>query len=233
MKILVIPDLHGNDIWEKIIEQEINNVDKIIFLGDYVDSYHLSDDKILLNLRNVITFKIRNKDKVELLLGNHDIQYLYSYKEYGCSGYRPSMYIKLNNLYNKYKDLFKICHQEKNWLFSHAGLSERFYNCFINKLKLIIKQEPDFDKVADNINSSLENKLLFDICAFVGKSRGGWNNFGGIFWADKDELYWEALQDYNQVVGHTAIKEKEKHGNVLFIDTYNKGNYEHYIIEIE
>ena len=76
MKILVIPDLHGNDIWEKIVEQEINNVDKIIFLGDYVDSYHLSDDKILLNLRNVITFKIRNKDKVELLLGNHVYLYL-------------------------------------------------------------------------------------------------------------------------------------------------------------
>ena len=40
MKTLLIADLHGLDIWKNIVAKE--QPDKIIFLGDYWDSFDLS-----------------------------------------------------------------------------------------------------------------------------------------------------------------------------------------------
>mgnify|MGYP006379875163 FL=1 len=37
-KILIVPDVHGRKFWHKA-EELINEVDKIIFLGDYLDPY--------------------------------------------------------------------------------------------------------------------------------------------------------------------------------------------------
>ena len=39
MKILVIPDVHGRKFWRKAIADNVNQVEKIIFLGDYLDPY--------------------------------------------------------------------------------------------------------------------------------------------------------------------------------------------------
>ena len=43
MKILTIPDLHGKDIWKKFVAEDTfvakEESDKIVFLGDYLDSY--------------------------------------------------------------------------------------------------------------------------------------------------------------------------------------------------
>lgn len=36
-KIYVIPDIHGRDFWHDI--KKIEDYEKIIFLGDYVDPY--------------------------------------------------------------------------------------------------------------------------------------------------------------------------------------------------
>jgi len=68
MKIISVGDLHGNNIW-KTIDPEL--YDKIIFVGDYTDSFHLTDSAILDNLLDLIEFKKSYPDKVFLLLGNH------------------------------------------------------------------------------------------------------------------------------------------------------------------
>ena len=41
MKILVIPDVHGRRFWKRPLERYIKKVDKIVFLGDYFDPYHV------------------------------------------------------------------------------------------------------------------------------------------------------------------------------------------------
>ena len=43
MNILVIPYLHCENIWKDIIKKHFNDVDKIIFLGDYVDKKNKSE----------------------------------------------------------------------------------------------------------------------------------------------------------------------------------------------
>lgn len=55
MKIRVIGDLHGRDWWKRKVET--GDSDLNIFLGDYVDSYTVSDKQIINNLLDIIEFK--------------------------------------------------------------------------------------------------------------------------------------------------------------------------------
>jgi len=118
MKHLVIGDLHGKDVWEEV---DISSYDKIVFVGDYVDHWTLPDRFIYQNLQNVIELKRENFEKVELLLGNHDVQYLH-YPHYLCSGFRPTMQRSLSFLFNENRDLFKVAYQRENFIISHAGI---------------------------------------------------------------------------------------------------------------
>ena len=38
-RILVIPDVHGRTFWKEPVCKLIESVDKVIFLGDYLDPY--------------------------------------------------------------------------------------------------------------------------------------------------------------------------------------------------
>lgn len=44
MKIAAIGDVHGRKIWREIAEDAIKKVDKIVFLGDYIDPYPIEED---------------------------------------------------------------------------------------------------------------------------------------------------------------------------------------------
>src|SRR5690554_631315 len=107
IKILAVGDLHGKSCWQAI---DFDQYDKVIFMGDYVDSTSHSDEEILDNFSEVIEVKKRHPEKVVLLLGNHDIQYLY-YPDFRCSGFRPAMQISLTELFNQNSHLFQIAHQ--------------------------------------------------------------------------------------------------------------------------
>lgn len=80
MKIRVIGDLHGRDWWKRKVET--GDSDLNIFLGDYVDSYTVSDEQIINNLLDIIEFKKSYEDKVILLLGNHENSNLEFYNFY-------------------------------------------------------------------------------------------------------------------------------------------------------
>lgn len=86
MRIRVIGDVHGKSWWKSLVK-DIDEVDMIVFLGDYVDSYNISDEQIINNLLDIIEFKKSYEDKVILLLGNHEYNYISPYIGY-CSGYR-------------------------------------------------------------------------------------------------------------------------------------------------
>ena len=38
-KVLILPDIHGRQFWKKPCEN-IDNYDKVVFLGDYLDPYN-------------------------------------------------------------------------------------------------------------------------------------------------------------------------------------------------
>lgn len=244
MKILTIGDLHGRNIWEKFADLKLltdipnmsTEYDYYIFLGDYTDSFVKTNVEIMNNLKRLIKLKENYPDKIILLLGNHDLQYLFSYNNYGCSGYRPEAYFDLNELFNKKKDLFQVAFQIENVIWTHAGVHRGWYS-----------YEFPFrsPKIADDLNGALlQNvKSLFD----VGHRRGGFKPHGGPFWADKHETLTKPLRGYHQVIGHTPTDEikvyKTKDSNLYYCDTTEKGfalelsiedgNIEHKILQVD
>lgn len=78
--IIIIPDVHGRDFWRLTVAQ-YEEEDTLIFLDDYLDPYenewiYCSD--AFKGLLDIIELKRTNPEKVVLLLGNHDLHYLFS-----------------------------------------------------------------------------------------------------------------------------------------------------------
>ena len=63
-KILTIGDLHGKDIWKKLT---MESYDKVIFIGDYCDSYDTTDEEMVHNLLDIIEYKKSNPKNIILL----------------------------------------------------------------------------------------------------------------------------------------------------------------------
>lgn len=246
MKIIAIGDVHGKSLWKEI---NPTKYDKIVFLGDYVDAFNLNDQTILNNLMEIITFKKTYPDKIVLLIGNHDAQYMYP----GiliCSGWRPTMHSILKNLFNEYSNFFQIAYQigeqyeETRYIFTHAGISNIWYN----KHKKNIERYPDL-LLADRLDSMLNNSKQRIGITEIGSARGGWHRVGGPLWADMSELISTYLEGYHQIVGHnpTAIgyhwgfkepiihlegRGKLKNTSITFCDCLDREDRKFYEFEI-
>ena len=253
MKILSLGDIHGRDkwmfhthgspyefnLWKISVENgapgdcEFWNdmpymeYDKIIFVGDYSDSYDLSNETILSNLRNIIFFKKNLPNKVVLLLGNHDVQYLVHGQI--CSGFRSEMNLDLNQLLSDKECDFKIAHQEidnegKTWLWTHAGVTQDWLDQVRNetlnpnyRLYEIVKDYENAN-VADFVNMlwGIKNDRIFD----VDPSSGGLALYAGPIWVRRS-LDDSPLKDTHQIVGHTP------QNSIKVI--WAKGSTHHYI----
>lgn len=224
MKHVIIGDLHGKDCWKDV---DPNLYDKVIFLGDYVDHWTLPDEVIYRNLREIIGLKQQYPEKVELLLGNHDVQYLH-FPHYLCSGYRPTMQHLLTQLFKEHENLFSIAYQKDKYLISHAGVTNKWY-CQFNELTFIGQIRDETDTVADILNK-VELTSHRWILHQAGAIRGG-EGPGGVTWADKRELIEDMLDGYYQIVGHTVIPDVEvveQEGKAaLFIDVLDTFTYFH------
>ena len=198
MKHIIIGDLHGRDQWQEIT---IRNYDKIVFIGDYVDSFALSDFAILENLKKVISLKKRHPGKVVLLLGNHDVHYLH-FPHYQCSGFRPGMQVALTALFNKNRDLFQMAYQHGDHIFTHAGITNSWYQEFL-RLPVLEEIRQENDSIADLINK-VENTTQRYLLYATSIYRGGYSN-GSLLWADYKETSVDMLNDFHQVVGHTQV----------------------------
>jgi len=53
MKIYTIPDVHGTKYWQRAVPM-VDEYDKIVFLGDYVDNWDYDGDAHLENLKHII-----------------------------------------------------------------------------------------------------------------------------------------------------------------------------------
>jgi 3',5'-cyclic AMP phosphodiesterase CpdA len=226
MKHIIIGDLHGKDCWRDI---QIERYDKVIFLGDYVDHWTLPDRVIYQNLQNIIDLKKRHHQKIELMLGNHDVQYLH-FPHYLCSGFRPGMQRSLTLLFNEHRGLFKVAYQRENYIISHAGITNRWYRDFL-AIALVQKIRDEKDTVADLLNKTEQTAQRW-ILHQAGSSRGG-DGPGGITWADRKELIADMLDGYHQIVGHTVIPRMESvtqtNKSATFIDVLDNDEYFHEI----
>jgi hypothetical protein len=211
MHIIAIGDVHGRDTWKQIKDHE---VDQIIFIGDYVDPHRpIPDREVLRNLEEIIAFKQNDPDRITLLLGNHDAQYLH-YPRYPCSGQRVELQETVGKLFQENQALFQIAWQRDRYLFTHAGISQGWYDRHLATLN--DWETTSLAGALNTIHTSEYRDILFE----VGRARGGWHRYGGPIWADKSETQLDHLAGFHQVVGHSRVKDFEFYGDEASSITY-------------
>ena len=124
MKIFIVPDVHGSLAW-KAAEDKTESVDKIVFLGDYFDSWEKQWPQQGQNFAEICEFKRSNPAKVVLLIGNHDWSYLSGTRDgENCSGHQHSHAREIRALLAQNKDIIDLAFEAGGWVFSHAGFSK-------------------------------------------------------------------------------------------------------------
>jgi predicted MPP superfamily phosphohydrolase len=254
MKILTIGDIHGLDIWKMIsdfksengnykAEGEVlafpENYDLVIYMGDYTDSFTVTNVIIKRNLLDIIEFKKKYGDKVILLLGNHDLQYYFlGDNRHLCSGFRPEAKYDLHDIFKKNDIYFQAAFQIDNYLWTHAGVHTGWYEYRFKKwLKEFYSSQETFHlNLADQLNEAFEMNAdcLFD----VGRYRGGFRDVGGPFWMDRFEGYKNPLKGYHQIAGHTRSPQIKTYNiddstSITFVDVLEDATEGPYFYELE
>lgn len=201
--IIIVPDVHGRDFWRWTVTHR-KEEDSVIFLGDYLDPYE--DEWIYWSdayqgLLDIIALKRENPEKVVLLLGNHDLHYLFPnlrgsrYNEYQAEKIRKTF---MDNL-----DCFQMAAEceidGQRYLFTHAGVN-----------KVWAEKYAGLFGPVEKITAETFNRLMFkdefvgalgDISSF----RWGRDSAGSMVWADVEEFEWSEsrISKVIQIFGHT------------------------------
>ena len=247
-KILTIGDIHGRDTWKFLThgssyefdtwqimvmngakgddpifndDYPFMKFDKIIFIGDYVDSFTVSNIVIKKNLEDIIFFKQNIQDKVILLWGNHDVQYFI--KNQICSGYRSLMQFDLEDIFRRNMNLFQMAYKYKDHLWTHAGL--------VKQILRALKKEGAYDFLKGITDEAeILNEAFVHQCPeifSVDSASGGFSKYGGPLWVRPKQLCDEGI-NLNQIIGHTPQKKlaelETKNKNKIWIVDYLEYN---------
>ncbi len=215
MRVIAIGDTHGRDIWKRIGSTEMN-FDKMIFIGDYFDTKDkIYPDKQIDNFNEIIDLKKVFPDKVVLLLGNHDFHYLKNVDE-TYSGFQYSHRLAIQEVLEKAIEerLLQICYVFQNCLFSHAGFSKTW--CAANQLNTSCNCN-DFEKNANDLFYTSRQAFKFKMG--VNRSSTGDDITQSPIWIRPSSLAEDKIDDYVQVVGHTACEKVKIENDIVMIDT--------------
>lgn len=217
-KSVLIGDIHGRDTWKQIVEQE-TNADRIVFVGDYFDSYDLPGVVQLQNFLDIIEFKKNSDKEVVLLFGNHDYHYMPGYNGYGFSGYQAGLAYQFRDAIEQNLEHLQMAYLFDDVLCSHAGISMEWVENHFGKVG---------DESSHNINvSTLEGvQVLVDLINDYFKYKpgifdfNGWEPYGdntyqtpiwirpkSLMRANKES---DLKKTIKQVVGHTHVDTIEK-----------------------
>lgn len=242
-KILVVPDVHGRTFWKEPVRKYMDEVDRVVFLGDYLDPYDEEGtdrrpEALYANLMEIIAVKQDHPDKVVLLKGNHDQHYASERfrEEAGGSRMDRENWQKYHDFFTGHKDLFRLAYLETvkgiPYLFTHAGVTA----FWLNQVNALAWKKPDNEvSLTDPETVQAINLLDFegpgqDLLGIVGWRRSWFGEkTGSVLWADAFEhsiphapkAY--GLNKVFQVFGHTQlaghIDDKLEYDNFVMIDS--------------
>lgn len=203
---LIIPDVHGRTFWKDAVSQYEDKVEKIIFLGDYLDPYEdegITRKGAIRNFEEIIDYKINNKNKVVLLLGNHDLHY-WSKEFHTRSRYDSSNAYHIIADFKTHRSLFELAHEEtigdKKYLFSHAGLM----NSWVERNKKVI-DEITLDSLTRLLYSADGIRSLTDVSNY--RSWFG-EDSGSIVWSDvREKIDLDNSLEFNIIPNADSIVE--------------------------
>lgn len=199
MKIIAIGDIHGRDLWKKIVTKE-KDADKIIFVGDYFDSFDVPGVVQIYNFKEIIEFKKANIEKVELLIGNHDYHYM-KHDESKYSGFQRLLHTDINEQLKNNSQYMKICHCIDDILFVHAGVTRTWCE------NVGIDTSDSLDEISNNINALYQSLPTHFGFIYGNKFSGRTNPYGdnvyqSPLWVRPNSLREDKIPGM-QIVGHS------------------------------
>lgn len=226
-KVLIIPDIHCRTFWKEPCKH-IDDFEKVIFLGDYLDPYAfegLSFEDGIENFKEIIQFKKDNHNKVVLLYGNHDCPYAFE-EYYDLSSYHSRHSKKHHNeihqIFEDNKDLFNLACVMNDIIFTHSGIESEW-------LKNVVKcDSTDINVICKEINDLTVTPRGLRKLFYITSARGGRDKFGSCIWSDVHDMMWDVdnvispdtivkpIQNIKQVFGHTIQAFYDKDGKIVF-----------------
>ena len=202
---LILPDLHHRvDQATKIIRHV--EADKVIALGDFYDDFNDTPEMVSHTSEWLMEF-VSNPNHIALV-GNHDIQYMYPYRTFQCSGYKQWKYFQINDIVPRstWEKLKWFHFLDNRWLLTHAGLHK------LNVPDSVKKFRKDRPKFISELTQYLDAEIIkgFQNGASgtgswifnAGRGRGGSQQVGGITWCDFTREFFP-VRGINQIMGHT------------------------------
>lgn len=222
MKVLFVGDIHNHSYMLDDITKldKKYKLDKIIFLGDYVDDWNTNNMQSIDTLYRVIKLKLANPEKIVLLLGNHEFSYLGK----PCSGHMYYLSEFMEIILKDYINLFELYSiielDNKQYVCTHAGITNDFIYNQLNG-------SGNWKLGLERFN---EDKLKYiNALGCCSGFRGGVDKYSSFLWADMNEHiqcaeFEQPLIPY-QIVGHTPVKNiifnKTDNYEFIFIDTHS------------
>lgn len=223
MKVLVIPDVHQTAKGIQYAKEHIDEVDKVVFLGDYVDNWDSKEYWVSTenNPIHIIEELAKFNDKVDLLIGNHDLAYLSPgvYAAY-CSGHQTNHHIEIKYAFkSNILSRLKVAVEYDGVVFSHGGIGKMFFDRFV-KQESLYGFEVNKTNFVERLNSAFEESIGTEDpskmrikCRHYFLDHYGYNPYGddcseGPLWIRPSALC-DLPSEFNiQVVGHTEFRTK-------------------------
>jgi len=219
MKTVVIGDVHGRSLWKLIVNQE--NPDRVVFIGDYFDSFDIKGEEQLNNFLDIIEYKKSSGKEVIMLIGNHDHHYFPEIGDSGTSGYQPMFSYQISPVLDANREHLQMAYQMDEFLFSHAGVSSVFMDETFgpNGWKV--------ETIVDDLNEMFIHRP--GVFSFNGLDPYGDDEYQTPIWIRPKSLMRANRNTlrtrFIQVVGHTQVKkldlvgaEKSAGGRYYLID---------------
>lgn len=218
IKYVIIPDVHAREFWREPVMKALNESNAhIIFLGDYLDPYswefdhnHYKEQAIEI-FNEIINLKKEHKDRITLLIGNHDCGYRFDLNICDCRTDYMN-YERIRKIFSENKDLFQLADEayinDKHFIFSHAGIHKGYVEYAFSEEKDSINES----NVVDYFNNAYftEEPKVINSLGMYDRHRGygGYNdNEGSIVWADIHSWLGREFDGYAYyIVGHTQLE---------------------------
>jgi len=232
MRSVIIGDVHGRSTWKLAIHQE-EPVDRVIFIGDYFDSFDIPGLEQIHNFKEIIRYKETNPQiEVVMLIGNHDHHYFPEIGYTGTSGYQSGIAPSITQVIDENRHHLQMAYGFGEYLFTHAGVSPVFMDQVFGK--------DGWSK--ENVVVDLNELFKYKPRAFLfnGLESSGDNACQTPIWIRPRSLmsvnkkHDKGLKkDYIQIVGHTQMRrldlegsDKFTGGRYYFVDTMDtSGDY--------
>jgi len=212
-KYLIVPDVHQScRRMMSILDVYESQVDQIIFVGDYFDSFFWTIEDV-----QVMCDFLRRKlpiSRYSFILGNHDAHYLFPqhHGRFACSGYNSHTQAIVKPMLTSMARLFKPwVWIDEQILVSHAGISNQWLKLFgidtndqtRARVHHVLHQLQElWENGADN--ECCNGLSPIEFMSAIGQARGGHQQIGGPLWADWHQEF-KHVRGITQVLGHTTL----------------------------